>query len=103
MDCPTLFSKPSGDVPAPTDIPQDSTEGPLGCLPSFSVGGLPDDIQESLIESTENLPPSQHPSSFLPVKSTSGSVPTDIPGDAFDKSKAPSQSDIPPTVHKAFV
>ena len=102
-DCPTSFSKPSGDAPAPTSIPQDGTAGPLGCPPSFSASGLPDAVRETLIEWTENLPPSQRPSGFPPVKSADGSVPTDKPGDAFDKSLAPSQSDIPPTVRKAFV
>ncbi|EDR04212.1 uncharacterized protein LACBIDRAFT_304907 [Laccaria bicolor S238N-H82] len=80
-DCPTSLSKPSGDAPAPTDIPQDSTTGPLGCPPSFSASGLPD----------------IRPSGFPPVKSADGSVPADIPGDASDKSLTPSRSDIPPT------
>ena len=102
-ECPTSFSKPSGDAPAPTDMPQDGTAGSLGCPPYFSASGLPDAVRESLIEWTENLPPSQRPSGFPPVQSADGSVPTDIPGDAFDKSLAPSQSDIPPTVRKAFV
>ena len=89
-DCLTAFSKPLGDAPAPTGIPQDGTVGPLGCPPSFSASGLPDAVRETLIEWTENLPPSQRPSGFPPVKSADESAPTNIPGDAFDKSLAPS-------------
>ncbi|KIJ97079.1 hypothetical protein K443DRAFT_681801 [Laccaria amethystina LaAM-08-1] len=85
-DRPTSFSKPPGDAPAPTDIPQNGnafniSAGPLGCPPSFSASGLPDAL----------------PSGFPPVESADGSPPTDIPGDASNKSLAPSQSDIPPT------
>jgi len=54
-DCPTSFSRPSGDAPAPTDIPQDGnafniSAGPLGCPPSFSASGLPDIVRESIID-----------------------------------------------------
>ncbi|KIJ95559.1 hypothetical protein K443DRAFT_11279 [Laccaria amethystina LaAM-08-1] len=78
-DFPTLFSRPLRNVPAPTDIPQDVNAfniyaGPLECPHSFS-----------------------RPSGFPPVESVDGPAPSDIPGDAFDKSLAPSQSDIPPT------
>ncbi|EDR01309.1 uncharacterized protein LACBIDRAFT_312252 [Laccaria bicolor S238N-H82] len=83
-NCPTSFSKPSGDALAPTDIPQDGfniSAGPLGCPPSFSASGLPDAL----------------PSGFPPAESADGSAPTDIPGDGFKKSGVPSQSDTLPT------
>ena len=51
----------------------------------------------------EKLTSSQLPSGFSPVESANGPAPTDLPGDASDKSLAPSQSDIPPTVRRAFV
>ncbi|KIJ96089.1 hypothetical protein K443DRAFT_124592 [Laccaria amethystina LaAM-08-1] len=82
-DCPTSFSKPTGDA-APTDIPQDGyafniSTGPLGCPPSFPTSGLPD----------------ARLSGFRLLNL--------LMGDAFDKSLTPSQSDIPPTLRNAFV
>jgi hypothetical protein len=94
MNYPSSFSS-SGDLPAPTDFPQDGNppNATLGYMPSFSH--MPHSVRK-IQELTEN--PShlhfQRPSDF-PGDSPAS---TDLPKHKFSPSY--SQSDNPPAVRK---